>query len=70
MNLNSYVTHAFEAREMPGKHGKCLGSDQTCRVGYFAVNKNDDQREYNTTQSFHVLLVLLDMTHMYGFFSS
>lgn len=44
MSLNSFVTHAFEAREMPGKNGNCLGNDQTCRVGYFAVNKNDDQQ--------------------------
>ena len=44
-SLNSFITHAFEAREMPGKSGTCAGSDgdQTCRVGYFAVNSNDDQ---------------------------
>ena len=45
LNLNSFATHAFEAREMPGKSGKCNGDDQTCRVGYFTVNKNDDQRK-------------------------
>ena len=45
MNLNSFVTHTFEAREMPGKGGTCLGKDQTCRIGYFTVNKNDDQRK-------------------------
>ena len=42
-SLNSYVTHAFEAREIPGKSGKCAGKDETCRVGYFEVNNNDDQ---------------------------
>jgi hypothetical protein len=46
MSLNSYVGHSFEAREMPGKTGKCLGRDMTCRVGYFTVNKNDEQRKF------------------------
>lgn len=46
MNLNSFVTHSFEAREMPGKNKKCLGNEQTCRVGYFTVNKNDNQQIY------------------------
>ncbi len=41
--LNSFVSHAFEAREIPGKSGKCAGKDDTCRVGYFAVNENDNQ---------------------------
>lgn len=42
-SLNSFVSHSFEAREMPGKSGKCAGEDETCRVGYFAVNENDEQ---------------------------
>ncbi len=46
-SLDSYVTHAFEAREMPGKSGKCSssgkGSNNTCGVGYFTVNANSDQ---------------------------
>ena len=42
-SLNSFVSHAFEAREIPGKSGKCAGEDQTCRVGHFAVNANDEQ---------------------------
>lgn len=41
--LNSFVGHSFEAREMPGKSGKCAGEDDTCRVGYFTVNENDEQ---------------------------
>lgn len=45
-SLNSYVTHAFEAREIPGKSGKCAGKDETCRVGFFEVNNNDDQVVY------------------------
>lgn len=45
-NLNSYVSHSFEAREIPGKTGKCAGENQTCRVGYFAVNENDEQVIY------------------------
>ena len=68
MSLNSFVTHAFEAREMPGKNGNCLGNDQTCRVGYFAVNKNDDQREYSTTQSFYALLGPLAYRKTYVWF--
>ncbi len=40
-SLNSFVTHAFEAREMPGKSGEC--KDNTCGVGYFTVNENTDQ---------------------------
>ena len=44
-SLNSFVTHAFEAREMPGKSGKCAGEDKTCRIAYFSVNENADQGE-------------------------
>mmetsp|Transcript_4425 Transcript_4425/g.6764 ORF Transcript_4425/g.6764 Transcript_4425/m.6764 type:complete len:456 (+) Transcript_4425:3-1370(+) len=43
MFLNSFLGHTFEAREMPGRNGTCLGEDQTCRVGYFTVNGNDEQ---------------------------
>lgn len=42
-HLNSFVGHKFEARELPGKNGTCVGDDETCRVGYFSVNNNDDQ---------------------------
>jgi len=43
-NLNSYVTHAFEAREMPGqKTGLCKGQGNACRSGYFTVNEHVDQ---------------------------
>ncbi len=45
--LNSFVSHAFEIREIPGKSGKCAGNDDTCRVGYFAVNENDEQGKCN-----------------------
>jgi hypothetical protein len=44
--LNSFVSHAFEAREMPRKSGKCAGRDKTCRIGRFAVNSNDKQSIY------------------------
>ena len=43
--LNSFVTHTFEARELPGKTGSCRGEDQTCRIGFFTVNENDSQGE-------------------------
>lgn len=42
-SLNSFVSHAFEAREIPEKGGKCAGENHTCRIGYFAVNENDEQ---------------------------
>jgi hypothetical protein len=42
-SLNSFVTHSFEAREIPGRSGKCKSKDNTCGVGYFSVNDNDDQ---------------------------
>jgi hypothetical protein len=45
-NLNSFVDHSFEAREMAGKSGKCGGKDHVCRVAYFAVNDNEDQAVY------------------------
>lgn len=41
--LNSFRTHFFEVREVHGKNGKCIGQDDTCRVGHFIVNENDDQ---------------------------
>lgn len=48
--LNSFVTHAFEVRELPGKRtGECGdagSSDRTCQIGYFVVNENDDQVVY------------------------
>jgi hypothetical protein len=43
-NLNSFVSHAFEAREIPGKNGTCAGAEMECRVGYFTVNSNDGQQ--------------------------
>ncbi len=42
-SLNSYASHAFEARELKSKKGNCGGKDNTCRVGYFTVNENVDQ---------------------------
>ena len=43
--LNSFVTHTFEARELPAKSGACRNKDQTCRIGFFTVNDNDSQGE-------------------------
>jgi hypothetical protein len=42
-SLNSFRTHFFEVREVPGKGGKCFGQNDTCRVGHFTVNENDEQ---------------------------
>jgi len=45
--LNSFVDHAFEVRELPSKRtGECGepdSGDNTCRTGYFVVNQNDNQ---------------------------
>jgi hypothetical protein len=46
LELNSFVGHSFEVRELPGKKsGVCDGEGQTCRVDYFTVNPNNDQSE-------------------------
>jgi hypothetical protein len=48
-NLNSFITHHFEVRELPGtKTGVCGGENQSCRLGYFTVNKNEDQGKDET----------------------
>ena len=45
-SLNSFVTHSFLVRELPGKKsGECEGSEGECRVDYFSVNENQDQGE-------------------------
>lgn len=45
--LNSFVSHAFQVRELPGKKsGVCEGSEGECRVDYFTVNENQDQGEF------------------------
>ena len=44
--LNSFVTHSFQVRELPGKKsGVCEGTEGECRVDYFTVNENTDQGE-------------------------
>jgi len=44
MDLNSFVGHTFEVRELPAKKtGFCAGEDETCRVDHFTVNSNVDQ---------------------------
>ena len=46
-SLNSFVSHSFLVREMPGKKtGECEGSEGECRVDYFSVNENHDQGEF------------------------
>ena len=46
LNLNSYVSHTFQVREMPGKiSGVCSGEDHVCRVGRFTVNSHENQGE-------------------------
>ncbi|KAL7476262.1 hypothetical protein ACHAW6_002140 [Cyclotella cf. meneghiniana] len=44
LNLNSYVGHTFQVRELPGKvSGVCAGENQQCRIEHFTVNSNDNQ---------------------------
>ena len=65
MNLNSYVSHTFEVRELPGKKtGVCEGEEQQCRVDYFTVNSNDDQSKFCQMCAFRLLLSLIvALTH-------
>lgn len=43
LNLNSFVGHEFEVRELPSKiTGVCSGGD-TCEVDYFKVSQNENQ---------------------------
>jgi len=43
--LNSFVSHEFEVRELPGKDGKCKSGENkdTCGSGYFIVKDSDEQ---------------------------
>jgi hypothetical protein len=44
LNLDSYVGHTFEVRELPAKKTRvCAGNDQTCRVDHFTVSSNNGQ---------------------------
>lgn len=46
MDLNSYVGHTFQVRELPAKKtGVCGGEGEVCRVDHFTVNTNSDQGE-------------------------
>ena len=46
MDLNSYVGHTFQVRELPAKKtGVCAGEGEVCRVDHFTVNTNADQGE-------------------------
>lgn len=56
--LNSFVTHTFEARELPGTSGACRHKDQTsCRIGFFTVNDNDSQGEREVMPPFFSLVL-------------
>lgn len=46
-NLNSFVSHVFEVREVPSAQtGVCKGADQQCHMQTFVVNENEDQVVY------------------------
>ena len=40
-NLNSFVGHEFEVREMRGNDGKC--KEKKCRTTHYTVSENDEQ---------------------------
>ena len=44
-NLNSYVGHTFEVKELPQRSGKCVNGKNplTCGVSTFTVNDKVDQ---------------------------
>jgi hypothetical protein len=50
-SINSYMTHEFKVQEMPSTtSSKCLGPNDTCRMGYFQVNKEEHQgKKHRTT---------------------
>lgn len=55
-DLNSFVTHYFEVKELPAKKtGVCAGENEVCRVDHFIVNENQNQGEL----CFPILEVLL-----------
>jgi len=46
-NLNSFMTHTFELREVPSsKTGECSGDDNVCHAVRFTVNENQNQAFY------------------------
>ena len=50
LELDSFVGHTFEVRELPAKKtGVCAGDDQTCRVNHFTVSGNSDQGKRGST---------------------
>lgn len=55
--LNSFVTHSFQVRELPGKKsGVCEGTEGECRVDYFTVNENTDQGELLILKYYYILM--------------
>ena len=47
--LKTFVGHEFEVRELPStKTGEC--GDQTCKIGFFVISGNDDQRKCFVSQ--------------------
>jgi hypothetical protein len=50
LELDSFVGHTFEVRELPAKKTRvCAGDDQTCRVNHFTVSGNSDQGKRGST---------------------
>jgi len=45
-DLNSFVDHEFQLRELPNKYGVCKGKDQVCRTTYLTVTESTDQCEF------------------------
>lgn len=54
LNLNSYVSHTFRVKEMPGKISqKCTGENEECMAGTFTVNSHENQGELLLNLSLH-----------------
>lgn len=61
-NLNSFVEHEFEIRELPSaKTGLCKGADKVCRTNYLMVTVNSDQSTSNPSLSRFVSFAFLQV---------
>ena len=63
-NLNSYIGHQFEIRELPSaKTGVCKGEEQTCRTNFLAVTENSEQCELSSYMSMSAVIVVSKALH-------
>jgi hypothetical protein len=58
-NLNSFIGHEFEIRELPSsKTGVCKGNgnEQTCRTNHLAVTENSEQSKWSVVGGMEILV--------------